>query len=85
MATMTLTLSKDSWLDIRDKTRTRLLYKTEKAGQSIDVSGVPPFYVYIGTPDGVTIKYQGKNVPFETHKTGLFARFKLDGELLESL
>ncbi|MCP4009345.1 MAG: helix-turn-helix domain-containing protein, partial [Proteobacteria bacterium] len=85
METMTLTLSKDSWLDIRDKTRTRLLYKTEKAGEKIDVTGVPPFYVYIGTPDGVSIHYRGKDVPFKTHKTGMFARFKLDDEMLESL
>ncbi len=85
METMTLTLNKDSWLDIRDKTRKRLLYETGKAGQKIDVSGVPPFYVYIGTPDGVTIQYQGKMVPFETHKTGMFARFKLDDKMLEAL
>lgn len=83
--TMTLTLNKDSWLDIRDKTRKRLLYKTGKAGQKIDVSGTPPFYIYIGTPDGVTIQYQGKMVPFETHKTGMFARFKLDDKMLEAL
>lgn len=85
METMTLSLSKDSWLDIRDKTRKRLLYKTEKAGQTIEVTGEPPFYVYIGTPDGVTIQYRGKEIPFETHKTGMFARFKLDDELLEAL
>lgn len=83
--TMILTLNKDSWLDIRDKTRKRLLYKTGKAGQKIDVSGTPPFYIYIGTPDGVTIQYQGKTVPFETHKTGMFARFKLDDKMLEAL
>jgi len=85
METMVLTLSKDSWLDIRDKTRKRLLYKTEKAGQKVEVTGNPPFYIYIGTPDGVTIQYRGKTVPFETHKTGMFARFKLDDEMLESL
>ena len=85
METMTLTLSKDSWLDIRDKTRKRLLYKTEKAGQTIEVTGEPPFYVYIGTPDGVSIQYRGKDIPFKTHKTGMFARFKLDDELLETL
>ena len=82
---MVLTLSKDSWLDIRDKTNTRLLYKTETAGKSIKVTGTPPFYVYIGTPDGVSIQYLGKDVPFETHKSGLFARFKLGEEILESL
>jgi cytoskeleton protein RodZ len=85
METMTLTINKDSWLDIRDKTRKRLLYETAKAGQKIDVSGMPPFYVYIGTPDGVTIQYQGKPVQFETHKTGMFARFKLDDKMLEAL
>ncbi len=85
METMTLTMNKDSWLDIRDKTRKRLLYETAKAGQKIDVSGMPPFYVYIGTPDGVSIQYQGKPVQFETHKTGMFARFKLDNKMLEAL
>ena len=58
---------------------------TESAGKSIKVTGTPPFYVYIGTPDGVTIQYLGKEVPFETHKSGLFARFKLGEEVLESL
>ena len=82
---MVLTLSKDSWLDIRDKTNKRLLYKTETAGQTIEVKGMPPFYVYIGTPDGVSVRYQGKNVPFETHKSGLFARFKLGAGTLEAL
>lgn len=82
---MVLTLSKNSWLDIRDKTMKRLLYKNEVAGQTIEVRGKPPFYIYIGTPDGVSILYQGKNVPFETHKSGLFARFKLGEETLEAL
>lgn len=84
-STMVLSLSKDSWLDIRDKTNTRLVYKTESAGQSLTVTGTPPFYVYIGTPDGVSIQYLGKAVPFETHKSGLFARFKLGEEILEPL
>jgi cytoskeleton protein RodZ len=84
-SSMTLTLSKDSWLDIRDKTNKRLLYKTESAGKEIVVKGTPPFYVYIGTPDGVTVRYKGKDVPFETHKSGLFARFKLGDETLEPL
>lgn len=83
-STLILSLSKDSWLDVRDKTNKRLLYRTETAGNQIKVKGTPPFYIYIGTPSGVKIKYQGKNVPFETHKSGLFARFKL-GDTLESL
>ena len=83
-STLILSLSKDSWLDVRDKTNKRLLYRTETAGNQIKVKGSPPFYIYIGTPSGVKIKYQGKNVPFETHKSGLFARFKL-GDTLESL
>ncbi len=82
--TMFLTLNKDSWLDIRDKTNKRLIYRTETAGQQLTVKGTPPFYVYIGTPSGVKITYKGQDVPFETHKSGLFARFKL-GDTLESL
>ena len=78
---LVLTLSKDSWLDIRDRTNKRLVYATEKAGDTITVNGTPPFYLYIGTPSGVSVKYKGENVAFETHKSGLFARFKLDDTL----
>lgn len=84
-STMLVKLSKDSWLDIRDKTNTRLVYTTESAGKELTVKGAPPFYIYIGTPDGVSIHYQGRDVPFETHKSGLFARFKLGDGILESL
>ncbi len=83
-STMIFTFSKDSWLDVRDKTNKRLVYKTEKAGNTLKVSGTPPFYIYIGTPSGVTLSFKGKDVPFQTHKSGLFSRFKL-GETLESL
>lgn len=80
-AILVLSLSKDSWLDIRDKTNKRLVYATEKAGDTIKVNGTPPFYLYIGTPSGVSLKYKGEDVDFETHKSGLFARFKLDKTL----
>ena len=84
-STMLVKLSRDSWLDIRDRGNNRLVYKTESAGKELTVKGSPPFYIYIGTPDGVSIHYQGRNVPFETHKSGLFARFKLGDGVLESL
>lgn len=82
--TVTFKLVKDTWLDVRDKSRKRLFYKTGKAGSEIDITGIPPFYVLIQPPDGATVHYQGKARPFEPHKNGLYARFKL-GETLESL
>lgn len=79
-----MNLEKNSWLDVRDKSNKRLIYRSGKAGESINIRGEPPFYVYIGTPDGVNVTYLKQNVPFKTHPSGLFARFKLD-EVLESL
>ena len=81
---MVFRLSKNSWLDVRDKTNQRLIYRTANVGERVVVKGNPPFYIYIGTPSGVKLSYKGKDVPFETHQSGLFARFKL-GETLESL
>lgn len=78
------TLSKDSWLDVRDKTNKRLVYETKTAGSEIKLAGKPPFYVYIGNPSGVKLNYKGKDVAFETHKSGLFSRFKL-GDSIEYL
>ena len=83
-ATVTFTLSKDTWLDVRDQSRKRLFYKTGKAGSDIDVTGTPPFYILIQPPDGATVHYKGKDQPFSPHKNGLYARFKL-GDTLESL
>ena len=83
-STVTFKLVKDTWLDVRDKSRKRLFYKTGKAGSEIDVTGTPPFYVLIQPPDGATVRYKGKEQPFEAHKNGLYARFKL-GDTLESL
>ncbi len=81
---LVMNLQKDSWLDVRDKSNKRLIYRSGKAGESIELIGSPPFYVYIGTPDGVQINYLNKSVPFKAHQSGLFARFKL-GEVLENL
>lgn len=84
-STLVVTLTTDSWLDIRDGSSKRLVYKNETAGKELTVKGTPPFYIYIGSPEGVTIQYQGKKVPFEKHESGLFARFKLGDGILEKL
>ncbi|MEE9448390.1 MAG: RodZ domain-containing protein [Arenicellales bacterium] len=81
---LVLSLTKDSWLDVRDKSNKRIIYETKTAGSVVTVKGNPPFYVYIGTPSGVKVQYKGKDVPFKTHDSGLFARFKL-GDVLQAL
>lgn len=81
---LTMQLEKDSWLDVRDKSNKRLIYRSGKAGELINLRGEPPFYVYIGTPDSVKVTYLNEDVPFESHQSGLFARFKL-GKVLENL
>ncbi len=74
---ITLILEQDSWLDVRDRTLKRLIYRSETRDKTIELKGEPPFYVYIGTPSGVKVRYLGKEIPFEVHKSGLFARFKV--------
>ncbi len=74
---ITLILEQDSWLDVRDRTLKRLIYRSETRDKTIQLKGEPPFYVYIGTPSGVKVRYMGKEIPFEVHKSGLFARFKV--------
>jgi len=82
--TVTFKLSKATWLDVRDKSRKSLYKATGEANSEVEVSGVPPFYILIQPPDGASVFYQGKEMPFSAHENGLYARFKLD-KTLESL
>ena len=70
-------VSKESWIDVRDSTGERLIYRTVNRGEDIRLRGVPPYSVFIGSAEGVRVEYRGKEVPFEAHESGLFARFEV--------
>lgn len=70
-------VTQESWVDVRDNSGERLIYRTVNRGEDIRLQGKPPYSVFIGSPDDVAVEYQGKNVPFKAHETGLFARFEV--------
>ncbi len=81
---LTFKITKATWLDVRDHSRKVLYKETAKADTEVVVSGTPPFYILIQPPEGASLSYKGKEVPFKAHKNGLYARFKL-GDKLEAL
>ena len=70
-------VSKESWIDVRDSTGERLIYRTVNRGEDIQLTGIPPYSVFIGSAEGVRVQYRGEEVPFEAHESGLFARFEV--------
>ena len=77
-----LLVEKETWIDVRDVTGEKLVYRTVEDAQRLQLKGEPPFYVFIGTSSGVSVNYLGEPVAFKMHSSGLFARFKV-GELQE--
>ncbi len=76
---LTLQFDDTSWVDIRDASGRRLLYQTFPRGRSTEVSGSPPFHVFLSNAGGVRMAYDGKPVDIESGKSGIFARFTLSG------
>lgn len=70
-------VEKESWIDVRDATGERLIYRTVNRGEDIRLQGQPPYSVFIGSAEGVTVQYRGREVPFKAHESGLFARFEV--------
>ena len=68
----------ESWVDIRDARDNKLLYMLVPAERRITLSGVPPFEVFVGNPEGVTVEFDGQYVHAVKFKRGLVARFTLD-------
>jgi cytoskeleton protein RodZ len=66
-----------SWLDIRDGGNNRLLYETVAAGRTISLEGDPPFQVFVGNVDGVSLSFDGEPVDLQSHRNGPTARFTL--------
>ena len=70
-------VDRESWIDVRDSSGERLIYRTVNRGEDIQLQGVPPYSVFIGSAEGVAVEYQGKPVEFKVHESGLFARFEV--------
>lgn len=67
----------ESWVDIRDAQQNRLVYETVPAGRVVALEGVPPFSVFLGNVDGVTVSIDGQAYDARKHKRGTTARFNI--------
>ncbi len=72
-----VTVEQRSWLDVRDVTGEKLIYRIANAGEAIALQGHPPFYVFIGVADVVRVEYLGNPVRFVAEKDSRFARFRV--------
>ena len=79
MASISLSYTEDSWIDIRDATGKPLIRRLGKAGGSNTVTGVAPFEVLLGYSPGVSIEYNGEPYDISSIQTRPVARFMMDG------
>ena len=70
-----LKVNAPTWLDVRDRSGEKLIYRTAKLGEDLELNGTPPFAVFIGNSTAVVVEYLGEQVEFEADEEGTFARF----------
>ncbi len=76
-ARLVLATSESCWVDVRDARDHRLIYKLLSPGRTVTVFGDPPLKVFLGNPEGITIKYNGEDIDPVQFKRGRVARFTL--------
>ena len=66
---------KTVWIDIRNGQGEKLVFRTVTEGENLRINGSPPFYVFIGSLDGVEVFYLGESVEIPPHSSGKSSRF----------
>ena len=66
---------KTAWIDIRNGQGEKLVFRTVNEGESLILNSSPPFYVFIGSLDGVEVFYLGESVEIPPHSSGQSSRF----------
>ena len=74
---------KTVWIDIRNGQGEKLVFRMVNEGENLEISGSPPFYVYIGALEGVDMFYLGEPVDIPPHSSGQSSRVVV-GEYPES-
>lgn len=74
---LVLNFSADSWVEVKDSKGEKLLYDLYRKGQSKQVTGTPPFNIFLGNAAGVTVEYNGQAYDVSPHISGNLARFSL--------
>ncbi|UCZ83657.1 DUF4115 domain-containing protein [Pseudomonas sp. L5B5] len=69
--------SADCWTQVSDGSGKILLSALKRKGETVDVSGKPPFAIRLGYARGAQISYNGQAVDIAPFTTGETARLKL--------
>ena len=73
--TLVLVFSERSWVEVRDATGERLLYRLANAGESRTLQGKAPFQLVLGNAPAVRVELNGSQVDVAAYTTGRTARF----------
>ncbi|RXJ73131.1 cytoskeleton protein RodZ [Veronia nyctiphanis] len=72
-----MAFSADCWIDVRDGSGKRLATGIKSSGDSLELSGTPPFKFVLGAPTAVKLTYKGESVDMSKFPSGKVARFSL--------
>ncbi len=61
-ADLVIRVTADSWVDIKDSEDNQLIYDLAKTGETYNLSGQPPFRVFLGNAPGISISFRGEEV-----------------------
>ncbi len=75
--TLSFDFTGTSWISVRDGTGQELVYGLKNAGQSVTVSGQPPFAINIGSVGVTQLSYNGTAVDLQPFARGNIASFRL--------
>ncbi|MEM7081242.1 MAG: RodZ domain-containing protein [Pseudomonadota bacterium] len=77
--TVTLRFTDDSWVEIYDGKRQKLLYGLVESASVKYLNGPPPISVFLGRQSAVNVEVDGENFPIPVTATrGNTARFQID-------
>lgn len=71
------TFANDCWMEMTDASGEKIAYGTKKAGRVMPVRGQPPFQITLGSPNGVTITYDGAEVDMSRFPSNQIAKIEL--------
>jgi cytoskeleton protein RodZ len=75
---LTMHFEGDAWVEIRDKSGTKIFSQLSRAGSEQVVQGTPPFALVVGNAARVRIAYNGKPVDLAPYIRVNVARFTLE-------
>ncbi|GMV67647.1 MAG: hypothetical protein AMXMBFR76_00860 [Pseudomonadota bacterium] len=79
MARLKIRYDEDCWTEVRDERGRQLIYRLAKAGTEQEVTGTPPFSLYLGYAPGVSVEIDGRPVDLASRiGNSTVARIKLD-------